>query len=106
MVDETLWFWHKDGGRFYPWNRYSNHHGISSFWVSEGSNLIEDAIPVASIAELVDQVFRKGRSIWLFDGGTPGRGGLYRFGLRTIKSWGGEPSVVRLALQAGAPAPR
>jgi hypothetical protein len=102
LIDESLWFIHKDGGRFYPWQRYSKHHGISSFWVSDGSNLIEDAVPVATIAELVVEVFSHGRSVWLFDNGR--RGGLYRYGHDAILGWGASAEVASMALRAGAPA--
>ena len=77
LIDDSLWFVHKDGGRFYPWIRHSKHHGRSGFWVSDGSNLIEDAIPVATIADLLVEVFSRGRSVWLFDNAE--RTGLYRF---------------------------
>jgi len=60
MPDESLGFIHKDGGGFYPWHRDSKYHGFSSFWGSDGSNLIEHAIPVATVAELVVEVFRAG----------------------------------------------
>ena len=33
LIDDSLWFIHKDGGRFYPWLRYSKHHRLRSFWV-------------------------------------------------------------------------
>lgn len=102
LIDDSLWFIHKDGGRFYPWHRYSKHHGSSSFWVSDGSNLIEDAVPVATIAELVVEVFSRGRSVWLFDNGK--RGGLYRYGHDAILSWGASAEVASMALRAGAPA--
>lgn len=103
LIDESLWFIHKNGGRFYPWLRYSKHHERSSFWVSDGSNLIEDAIPVATMADLVVEVFSRGRSVWLFDNGT--RGGLYRFGHDAIHDWGASAEVRLMALRAGAPGP-
>lgn len=103
LIDESLWFVHKDGGRFYPWLRYSKHHQCSSFWVSDGSNLIEDAIPVATMADLVVEVFSRGRSVWLFDNGK--RGGLYRFGHNAIHDWGASTQVRPMALRAGAPGP-
>lgn len=102
-IDDSLWFIHKDGSRFHPWLRHSGHHGFSSFWVSDGSNRIEDAIPVATIAGLVVEVFSRGRSVWLLDDGN--RGGLYRFGHDAIQDWGASPEVASLALRAGAPAP-
>lgn len=102
LLDESLWFIHKDGGRFYPWHRYSKHHGFSSFWVSDGSNLIEHAVPVATIAELVVEVFSRGRSVWLFDNGN--RSGLYRYGYDAILGWGASAEVASMALRAGAPA--
>ena len=68
LIDDSLWFIHKDGCRFYPWFRYSKQHRLRSFWVSDGSNLIRDATPVATVAELVTEVFSRGRSVWLFDG--------------------------------------
>lgn len=105
LIDDSLWFHHADGSRFYPWIRFSKHHGYSSFWVSDGSNHIADAISVATVAELVQHVFAKGRSVWLCDGGSPGRCGLYRFGARVVQGWGGADEVVSLALAAGAPAP-
>lgn len=102
LIDDSLWFIHKDGGRFYPWLRYSKHHRLRSFWVSDGSNLIQDATPVATVAELVAEVFSRGRSVWLFDNGK--RGGLYRFGHDAIQQWDGTPAIATLALRAGAPA--
>jgi len=105
LIDDSLWFHHADGSRFYLWIRFSKHHGYSSFWVSDGSNHIADAISVATVAELVQHVFAKGRSVWLCDGGSPGRCGLYRFGARVVHGWGGADEVVGLALAAGAPAP-
>ena len=101
LIDDTLWFVHKDGGRFYPWLRYSGHHGRSGFWVSDGSNLIEEAIPVATMADLVVEVFSRGRSVWLFDNDR--RSGLYRFGHDAIRGWGASDEVMSLALRAGAP---
>lgn len=105
LVDVSLWFHHSDGSRFYPWLRLSKHHGYSSFWVSEGSNHIADAISVATVSELVEEVFSKGRSIWLCDGGSPGKCGLYRYGARVIRGWGGSEKVASLARRAGAPLP-
>ena len=102
LLDESLWFIHKDGGRFYPWHRYSKHHGFSSFWVSDGSNLIVHGVPVATIAELVVEVFSRGRSVWLFDNGN--RSGLYRYGYDAILGWGASAEVASMALRAGAPA--
>lgn len=104
LIDDSLWFIHKDGGRFYPWFRYSRHHRLRSYWVSEGSNLIQDALPVATVEELVTEVFSRGRSAWLFDNGK--RGGLYRFGHDVIQQWGAKPPVEALALRAGAPVPK
>lgn len=101
LIDDSLWFIHKDGGRFYPWYRYSRHHRLRSFWVSDGSNMIQDAIPVATVAELISEVFLRGRSVWLFDGGK--RGGLYRFGHDAIQSWGAEDNLGTLAERMGAP---
>lgn len=103
LLDESLWFIHKDGVRFYPWHRYSKHHGFSSFWVSDGSNLIEDAVPVATIAELVVEVFSRGRSVWLLDNGK--RTGLYRFGHDAIQDWGATGNLRSMAIRAGAPKP-
>lgn len=103
LLDDSLWFYHQDGGRFYPWLRHSNHHGSTSFFVSEGSNHIADAIPVATVQELLAEVFIRGRSIWLFDGGK--RTGLYRVGQRALVGWGGSPEVVDHARRLGAPAP-
>lgn len=102
LIDDSLWFIHKDGGRFYPWLRYSKHHRLRSFWVSDGSNLIQDATPVATVAELVTEVFSRGRSVWLFDGDK--RGGLYRYGHDAIQGWGATDEVIALAERAGAPA--
>lgn len=102
LIDDSLWFIHKDGGRFYPWQRYSKYHGFSSFWVSDGSNLIEDAVPVGTIAELVVEVFSRGRSVWLSDNGK--RTGLYRFGHDVIHDWGALAVVAPMAVRAGAPA--
>ncbi|MBJ7574544.1 hypothetical protein [Luteimonas sp. MC1828] len=102
LIDDSLWFIHKDGGCFYPWFRYSKHHRLRSFWVSDGSNLIQDATPVATVPELVTEVFSRGRSVWLFDGGK--RGGLYRFGHDAIRKWDATQAVATLALRAGAPA--
>ena len=45
LIDDSLWFVHKDGGRFFPWLRYSRHHDRRGFWVSDGSNLIEEHPP-------------------------------------------------------------
>lgn len=101
LIDESLWFIHKDGSRLYPWLRYSKHHDRSSFWVSDGSNLIQDAIPVATMADLVMAVFSHGRSVWLFDNDK--RAGLYRFGHDAIHDWGASAEVRAMALQAGAP---
>ena len=101
LIDDSLWFVHKDGGRFYPWLRYSRHHRMRSFWVSDGSNLIQDAISVATVADLVAEVFSRGRSVWLFDNGK--RGGLYRFGHDAIQSWDADDYVRALAERAGAP---
>ena len=105
LINDSLWFCHANGVRLYPWIRFSKHHGYSSFWVSEGSNHIADAVPVDTISELVEQVFTKGRSIWLCDGGSPSNCGLYRYGVRVIRGWGGSAEVERLALRAGAPRP-
>lgn len=102
LIDDALWFIHKGGSRFYPWLRYSKRHQCRSFWVSDGSNLIEEAIPVATMADLVVEVFSRGRSIWLFDGK---RGGLYRFGHDAIRGWGASAEVQIMALGAGAPDP-
>ena len=101
LIDDSLWFIHKDGGRFYPWFRYSKHHRLRSCWVSDGSNLIQDATPVATVTELVAEVFSRGRSVWLFDNGK--RGGLYRFGHDAIQGWGAADEVEALAVRAGAP---
>lgn len=103
LIDDALWFLHQDGGRFYPWLRFSKHHQQRSFWVSDGSNLIRDAIPVPTIEGLVVEVFARGRCVWLFDGGK--RGGLYRFGHGVIQSWDATPSVRAAALRSGAPSP-
>lgn len=102
LIDDSMWFIHKDGSRFYPWHRYSEHHRLRSFWVSDGSNLIRDAISVATVPGLVTEVFLRGRSVWLFDGGK--RGGLYRFGHDAIQEWGAEEEVRVLAERIGAPA--
>lgn len=101
LIDQSLWFIHKDGSRFYPWHRYSKHHGFRSFWVSDGSNLIEEATPVATIAELLVEVFSRGRSVWLFD--NEERVGLYRFGHEAIVGWGASMEVAVMARRAGAP---
>jgi hypothetical protein len=101
LIDDSLWFIHKDGTRLYPWLRYSNHHRRRGLWVSDGSNLIEDAIPVDTVAELVREVFSTGRSVWLSDGGD--RTGLFRFGHDAIKSWGAVAPVQQLVEQAGKP---
>ena len=101
LIDDSLWFVHKDGGRFYPWLRYSKHHGRDGFWVSDGSNLIEDAIPVATMAELLVEVFSRGRSVWLFDNGE--RTGLYRFRHDAIQDWGASVELRPVAIRAGAP---
>ena len=103
LIDDSLWFIHKDGGRFYPWFRYSKHHRLRSFWVSDGSNLIQDATPIATVAALVTEVLSRGRSAWMFDAGRCG--GLHRFGHDAIQQWGSMPSVDALALRTGAPAP-
>lgn len=103
-IDDSLWFVHTDGGRFYPWFRHSGHHGYSSFWVSDASNRIEEATPVATIAELVVEVFARGRSVWLFDNDK--RTGLYRFGHDVIHDWGASAEVRAMAIRAGAPEPR
>ena len=76
LIDDSLWFHHSDGSRFYPWIRFSKRHGYSSFWVSEGSNHIADATSISTVAELVQEVFAKGRRIWLCDGADPGKWGL------------------------------
>lgn len=104
LIDDSLWFIHKDGGRLYPWVRYSKHHGSTAFWVSGGSNLIEDAIPVVTMADLVVDVFSRGRSVWLFDNAK--RRGLYRFHHNAIHDWGASPEVKFMAIRAGAPPPR
>lgn len=104
LIDDSLWFIHKDGGRFYPWLRYSKHHGSTAFWVSDGSNLIEDAIPVVTMAGLVVEVFSRGRSVWLFDNAK--RRGLYRFHHNAIHDWGASSGVKVMAIRAGAPHPR
>lgn len=101
LFDDTLWFVHKDGSQFYPWFRHSKHHGRSSFWVSDGSNLIEDATPVATMDELVVEVFSRGRSVWLIDNG--GRTGLYRFGHDAIRDWDASEELRLMAIRAGAP---
>lgn len=106
LIDDSLWFWHKDGRRLYPWRRHSSYHGLRSLWVSDGSNHIRDAIAIDSVGDLIREVFGRGRSVWLFDGGVPGRGGLYRFGHDAVVSWGAVPDVAHLAHSAGAPAPR
>lgn len=103
LIDDSLWFVHKDGGRFYPWLRYSKQHGRSGFWVSDGSNLIEDAIPVATMDELLLEVFSRGRSVWLFDNGE--RTGLYRFRHDAIRDWGASVELRPMAIRAGAPEP-
>ena len=102
-IDDSLWFVHTDGGRFYPWFRHSGYHGHGSFWVSDGSNRIEEAIPVATIAELVVEVFARGRSVWLFDNDK--RTGLYRFGHGAIRDWGASTEVRAMAVRVGAPEP-
>lgn len=102
LIRDSLWFIHKDGGRFFPWHRYSRHHALRSFWVSDGSNLIRDAQPVATVTDFAREVFARGRSGWLFDGGS--RGGLYRFGHDAIRWWGASDSMRDIAERAGAPA--
>jgi putative restriction endonuclease len=101
LIDDSLWFIHKDGTSLYPWLRYSNRHQRRGFWVSDGSNLIEDAIPIDTVAELVREVFSHGRSVWLSDGGS--RTGLFRFGHDAIKSWGAVATVQRLVDHVGKP---
>lgn len=96
-IDESLWFEHQDGHRLYPWYRRSGHHGRSAFWVSDGSNHIEDAEPVESVEELVDHVFRRNRSIWLRAKDDPALPGLYKLDGRVLKGWGAEPSLASLA---------
>lgn len=100
-IDESLWFEHQDGHRLYPWYRRSGHHGRLAFWVSDGSNHIEDAEPVESVEKLVDQVFRRNRSIWLRAKGGPALPGLYKLDGRVLKGWGAEPNVASLAIAAG-----
>ena len=102
LFDRSLWFVHQDGGRFYPWLRYSGHHMRRGLWVSDGSNLIEDAIPVETLEALIIEVFSRGRSVWLSDGK---RTGLYRFGHDAIREWGASAEVRLLAVRAGAPPP-
>jgi hypothetical protein len=101
LIDDSLWFIHKDGTRLYPWLRYSNRHRQRGFWVSDGSNLIEDAILIDTVAELVREVFSHGRSVWLSDGGS--RTGLFRFGHDAIRSWGAVATVQQLVSQVGKP---
>ncbi len=101
LIDDSLWFIHKDGGCIYLWFRYSKYHRLRSFLVSDGSNRIQDATPVATVAELAAQVVSRGRSVWLFDNGK--RGGLYRFGCDAIQGWGATDEVEALAVRAGAP---
>lgn len=100
-IDESLWFEHQGGHRLYPWYRRSGHHGRSAFWVSDGSNLIEDAEPVDSVEELVEHVFRRNRSIWLRAKGDPPLPGLYKLDGRVLKGWGAAPDVALLAESAG-----
>lgn len=101
-VDESLWFEHQDGYRLYPWYRRSGHHGHSAFWVSDGSNLIEDAEPVESVEELIEHVFRRHRLIWLRAKGDPALPGLYKLDGRVLKGWGAEPRLVPLIEAVGA----
>lgn len=102
LIDDSLWFVHQDGGRFYPWIRHSKYHDRSSFWVSGGSNHIKDATAVATISDLVVEVFSKGRSVWLSD--NAGRTGLYRFGHDAIQDWGASEAVRPMVLRAHSPA--
>lgn len=91
--DESLWFEHVDGYRLYPWLRDSRKRGRKGFWVSDGSNLIEDAEPVASVEALIHEVFGRRRSVWLRPRRTSLPGGLYRLGERAIRGWGAAPAV-------------
>lgn len=105
--DESIWFEHQDGYRLFPWYRKSGTHGISAFWVSDGSNLIEDAEPTDSIEDLVREVFGRNRSVWLRRNVTPAKSGLYRLNERAIRGWGAMPSargIVETALRSGGAA--
>ena len=86
--DESLWFDHVENYRLYPWHRHSKRHGRTAFWVSDGSNLIEDAEPIGSVEELIKEVFGRNRSVWLRPRQSSPPGGLYRLGERSIRGWG------------------
>ena len=86
-LDESLWFNHENGVRLYPWWRHAAKLGRTAFWVSDGSNLIEDAVPIESIGALIHEVFGRGRSVWLRSKRTPATHGLYRLGEHAIRGW-------------------
>lgn len=107
-LDDSLWFERNDGTRLYPWWRNAKKRGQSAYWVSDGSNLIEDADPVESIEALIHEVFSRGRSVWL-RARKPGIVGLYRLGERAIRGWGattGVKPLVEAAMHRASPAAR
>lgn len=91
--DESLWFEHANGTRLYPWWRHAAMRGRTAYWVSDGSNLIEDADPVESIETLIHEVFGRGRSVWLSSKQTPAITGLYRLGAQVVRRWGATTAV-------------
>jgi len=104
--DESLWFEHTNGTRLHPWWRHATKRGRTAFWVSDGSNLIEDADPIESIEDLIREVFDRGRSVWLRSKQTPAITGLYRLGEQAIRRWGAtavvKPLVEVAIRQAGS----
>ena len=95
--DDSLWFDHVENYRLFPWYRHSRKLGRTAFWVSDGSNLIEDAKPIGTIGELIVEVFGRNRSVWLRPRQSSLPGGLYRLGERSIRSWGGGGALATLS---------
>lgn len=87
-IDESLWFDHEAKYRLYPWRRHSEKRGRTAFWVSDGSNLIEDADAIDTVEALIKEVFGRNRSVWLRPRQSSPSGGLYRLGERAIRGWG------------------
>jgi hypothetical protein len=98
--DESLWFEHTNGTRLYPWWRHAAKRSQTAFWVSDGSNLIEDADPIESVETLIHEVFGRSRSVWLRSKQTPAITGLYRLGEQAIRRWGATATVKPLIASA------
>lgn len=102
--DPNLRFIRVDGVSLYPWWRKSSHHGRAAFWVSDGSNHMEHATAVESLEDLIEEVFSKGRSVWLRPEKFVEGGGLYRMGEQAVTGWDAAPewaSRIEAALRNG-----